>query len=91
MHADVIILICLIRTVIDGLIEAERITAVELRVLIAVIPEDLFKDHLGDLVDDLGIIDLLFFNLPVDLLLLIRKENIDIPILLNEHLALQNY
>ena len=87
---DIIVLIRFIRPVINGLIEAERIPAVERRVTVLLIGEDILKDHLRNLIDYLCHFNILAVDFAVDLLFFICQEDIVQTILLHQHLTHQD-
>ena len=87
----VITLIGFIRPVIHSLIEAEGIPAVECRIAVFLVGEDVLENHLGNLVDDLRHLHVLAVDLAVNLLLLIGQENIEAAVFLHQHLPHQHF
>ena len=81
----------LIGAVVHRLIEREGIPPIERRVAVLLFGEDILEDHLGDLGDDLGHLHILFFDLVVNLLLLVCQKHIHAAVLLHEHLPHKNF
>ena len=81
----------LIRAVVHRLIEREGIPPIERGIAVLLFREDILEDHLGDLGDDFGHLHILFFDLVVDLLLLVGQEYIHAAVLLHEHLPHKNF
>ena len=71
------------------MVEIESVPPVESRVAVILVLEDILIDHLGHFVDYLRHLDILAVDLAVDLLFLIRQENIYASVLLHQHLLLQ--
>ena len=86
-QADIIILVCLIGAIIHGLIEREGISTAKCGVLVLFACKDVLKDHLSDFREDLWHLNVFFFDLVVDLLLLIGQEHINAAIFLDQHLT----
>ena len=87
---DIVALICLVGAVIHHLVEREGVPSAECRILVLFAGEDVLKDHLSDLREDFRHLHVFFFNLVVDLLLLIGQEHIDAAVFLDQHLAHQH-
>ena len=85
-NSHIVALVCLIRAVIHGLIEEECIAAIECRVYVFFARENVLKNHLRNLGDDLRGLHILLFNFVVDFLFLIGQEDIDAAVFLYEHL-----
>ena len=84
-------MICLVRAVIHELIKPKGITTTKRRVSIAFSGEDVLKDHLRYLGDNLRGLHIFLLDLIVDFLFLIGQEDIDTAIFLNKHLPHQNF
>ena len=89
-QTDIIVLIGLIRTIIDCLIEGEGVSAIEGRITILLVSEDIFKDHLRNFVDDFCHLNILAVDLTVDFLFFICQEDIEAAVLLYQHLLHQD-
>ena len=88
--SDIIFLIDLIRPVVHLLVEIESVPSVKGRIAVILVLEDILIDHLRHLIDYLRHLDILVVDFAVDLLFLIRQENIETAVLLDKHLMLQH-
>ena len=89
-HSDIVILVCLIGSVIHSLVETEGITSVEGRIAVLLFRKDILIDHLGNLIDNLGHLNILAVDLTVDFLLFVCQEDIMRTVLLHQHLTHQD-
>ena len=91
MHTNIVVLICLIRSVIHSRIERKRISAIKCRIAVLLICENVLKNHLRSLVDYFCHFHILALDFTIDFLLLVGQEYIDFSVSLYKHLAHQHF
>ena len=91
MYPNIVVLVCLVRSVIHSRVERKRISAIKCRIAVLLICENVLKNHFRSLIDHLCHFHILALDFTIDLLLLVCQEYIDFSVSLHKHLTHQHF